>query len=70
LVCMHRGGAYQELSNYFLFASFLLTFLLPVILLFLPWCALLVQSASCCTRKLRDDSRAPFRISCHSPFKP
>jgi len=53
VVCMHRGGAYQDLSNYFLFASFLLTFLLPVILLFLPWCALLVQSASCCTRKLR-----------------
>lgn len=51
--CMHRGGDYQDLSNFFYVASFLLTFLLPVLLLFIPWWALLVQSASCCTRKLR-----------------
>jgi hypothetical protein len=50
---MHRGGEYQHLSNFFYFASFILTFLLPVVLLFIPWWALLVQAASCCTRNLR-----------------
>jgi hypothetical protein len=51
---MHRGGEYKDLSNFFYFSSFLLTFLIPVLLLFIPWWALLVQSASCCTRKLRE----------------
>ena len=58
VVCMHRGGQYQQLSNFFYFSSFLVTFLVPVVLLFIPWWGLLVQSASCCTRKLREDE--PF----------
>ena len=52
-VCMHRGGEYEYGSLFFYFSSFLLTFVAPVVLLFIPWCALLVQSAACCTRKLR-----------------
>jgi len=52
-VCMHRGGDYENVSNFFYFTSFVLTFVVPVVLLFIPWWALLVQSAACCTRKLR-----------------
>ena len=40
-------------SDYFYIASTLVTFCLPVILLFIPWWALLVQICGCCTRKLR-----------------
>ena len=36
-VCMHRGGEYETVSIFFYFASFVLTFLVPVILLFIPW---------------------------------
>ena len=40
-------------SIFFYFSSFVLTFLVPVVLLFIPWWGLLVQSAACCTRKLK-----------------
>jgi hypothetical protein len=50
---MHRGEEWYEGSNMFYIASFLLTYALPVVLLFIPWCALLVQVCACCTRKLR-----------------
>ena len=40
-------------SDYFYIASTLVTFCLPLILLFIPWWALLVQICGCCTRKLR-----------------
>lgn len=40
-------------SYYFYIASNLVTFSLPVIMLLLPWWALLVQICGCCTRKLR-----------------
>jgi hypothetical protein len=55
-VCMHKAGSAGEFldgSIYFYVASFILTFLLPVILLFIPWWALLVQISACCTKKLR-----------------
>lgn len=56
LVCMHRGGSeYESVSMFFYFASFVLTFVVPVVLLFIPWWALLVQAAGCCTRKLRNN---------------
>lgn len=55
-VCMHIGGEDNkdlESSSYFYYViSTLLTFVLPVILLFIPWWALLVQACGCCTRKL------------------
>ena len=50
---MHAGGDYETGSIYFYIASTLLTFCLPVILLFIPWWALLVQVCGCCTRRLR-----------------
>lgn len=50
---MHKGGDWQPGSDYFYIASNLVSFSLPVILLFLPWWALLVQICACCTRKLR-----------------
>jgi len=53
VVCMHRGGEFERVSLFFYFASFVLTFAVPVVLLFIPWWGLLVQSAACCTRKLR-----------------
>lgn len=44
---MHRTvddlGDWTEGSNFFYIASNLLTFVLPFILLFIPWWALLVQ---------------------------
>jgi len=53
MVCMHRGEEWAVGSDYFYIASTLVTFCLPVILLVLPWLALLVQICACCTRKLR-----------------
>ena len=50
---MHRGEEWAVGSDYFYIASTLVTFCLPVILLVLPWLALLVQICACCTRKLR-----------------
>jgi len=53
-VCMHSGAEWGKVpSLYFYLASFLFTFLIPVILLIIPWFALLIQSAGCCTRRLR-----------------
>jgi len=53
-VCMHSGSDWgKDPSVYFYLASFLLTFILPLILLVIPWFALLIQSAGCCTRRLR-----------------
>jgi len=52
-VCMHAGEEWLPGSDYFYIASNLVTFSLPVIMLFLPWWALLVQICACCTRKLR-----------------
>ena len=52
-VCMHAGENMLPGSDYFYIASNLVTFSLPVIMLFLPWWALLVQICACCTRKLR-----------------
>ena len=53
-VCMHTSASTWETgSDYFYIASTLVTFCLPVILLFIPWLALLVQICGCCTRKLR-----------------
>jgi len=53
-VCMHSGSDWgKDPSIYFYLASFLFTFALPMILLVLPWFALLIQSAGCCTRRLR-----------------
>ena len=53
-VCMHTSSPTWETgSDYFYIASTLVTFCLPVILLFIPWWALLVQICGCCTRKLR-----------------
>ena len=53
---MHRGGAGEEdlegASYFYYVLSTVLTFVLPVILLFIPWWALLVQACGCCTRKL------------------
>ena len=37
----------------FFIISSLITFCIPVMLLFIPWCALLVQVLGCCTRKLK-----------------
>lgn len=54
VVCMHSGTDWGSTpSLYFFMASFVLTFLLPVILLVIPWFALLIQAAGCCTRRLR-----------------
>merc|ERR1712223_2312596 len=53
-VCMHSLSEWGKTpSLYFFFASFVLIFLLPVILLIIPWFALLIQAAGCCTRRLR-----------------
>jgi len=53
-VCMHSGNEWgKDPSIYFYLASFLFTFLLPIVLLVIPWFALLIQSAGCCTRRLR-----------------
>jgi len=66
-VCMHtKDGAFfwpqdwgitndgwEAGSNFFFITSTLVTFCIPVLLLFLPWCALAVQICGCCTRKLR-----------------
>lgn len=52
--CMHTDAtAYGTGSNMFYIISTLITFCIPVILLFIPWWALLVQVCGCCTRKLR-----------------
>jgi len=51
--CMHKAGEFADGSIFFYFTSFIVTFLLPVILLFIPWWALLVQITACCTKKLR-----------------
>ena len=40
-------------SNFFYITSTLVTFCIPVLLLFIPWWALFVQICACCTRKLR-----------------
>ena len=51
---MHKGSGFWAIgSDYFYIASNLVTFCIPVILLFIPWWALLVQICACCTRKLR-----------------
>ncbi|XP_040581083.1 neuropeptide receptor 22 isoform X2 [Lepeophtheirus salmonis] len=50
--CLHRGGNWNDGSNFFYMASSQLTFCIPVVLLVVPWFALLVQICSCCTRKL------------------
>jgi len=53
-VCMHAtDDKWLPGSYYFYIASNLVTFSLPVIMLLLPWWALLVQICGCCTRKLR-----------------
>ena len=53
---MHIGGEdgkdLETISYFYYVLSTLLTFVLPVILLFIPWWALLVQVFGCCTRKL------------------
>jgi hypothetical protein len=52
--CMHTDDiSYATGSNMFYIISTLITFCIPVILLFIPWWALLVQVCGCCTRKLR-----------------
>ncbi len=44
---MHRGGEIWESgSNYFYILSTVVTFVIPVLLLVLPWFALLVQVRS------------------------
>ena len=51
---MHASGdVWAPGSDYFYIGSTVLTFCLPVLLLFIPWWALLVQICACCTRKLR-----------------
>ena len=40
-------------SQFFFIASTLVTFCIPVIMLFIPWMALLIQICGCCTRRLR-----------------
>jgi len=53
-VCMHTSLDWgQDPSIYFYLASFLFTFLLPLVLLVIPWFSLFIQSAGCCTRRLR-----------------
>jgi len=53
-VCMHTSAPWGTTpSLYFYLASFLFTFVLPVVLLIIPWFALFIQSAGCCTRRLR-----------------
>lgn len=53
-VCMHTSEPWgQDPSIYFYLASFLFTFLLPLVLLVIPWFSLFIQSAGCCTRRLR-----------------
>ena len=53
-VCMDTSKEWGlEPSLYFYLASFLLTFALPMILLVIPWFSLFIQSAGCCTRRLR-----------------
>ena len=52
-VCFHKTGKWEDGSNFFYISSHLLTFALPVFLLFIPWWALLIQVFGCCTRKLR-----------------
>ena len=61
--CMQTDDAsYNNGSNMFFIISTLVTFCIPVILLFIPWWALLVQVCGCCTRKLRA-SRSEFWLS-------
>lgn len=52
-VCMHKDDEWAPGSDYYYIASTLVSFCLPVILLVIPWWALLVQVCGCCTRKLR-----------------
>ena len=58
-VCMHKPVTWGQMpagetpNIYFYLASFLFTFVLPVVLLIIPWFALFIQSAGCCTRRLR-----------------
>ena len=53
-VCMHSSKEWgKDPSIYFYLASFLFTFVLPLVLLVIPWFALVIQSAGCCTRRLR-----------------
>ena len=56
-LCIHADGLYEDGSRFFYIASNLLTFVIPVILLFIPWWALLVQLFGCCTRKLRSATK-------------
>lgn len=61
--CMQTDDpSYNTGSNMFFIISNLVTFCIPVILLFIPWWALLVQVCGCCTRKLRS-SRSEFWLS-------
>jgi len=64
-VCMHtadgaffwgvdkQNESWASGSNFFYITSTLVTFCIPVLLLFIPWWALFVQICACCTRKLR-----------------
>lgn len=53
-VCMHKvDDVMMPGSNFFFITSTLVTFCIPVIMLFIPWMALLVQICGCCTRRLR-----------------
>jgi len=53
-VCMHTSEEWGKIpSIYFYVASFLFTFVLPLVLLVIPWFSLFIQSAGCCTRRLR-----------------
>jgi len=62
-VCMHtedgaffwnsQNAEWASGSNFFYITSTLVTFCIPVLLLFIPWWALFVQICACCTRKLR-----------------
>ena len=55
--------AYGLGSTMFYIISTLITFCIPVILLFIPWWALLVQVCGCCTRKLLPGRRSDFWLS-------
>jgi len=53
-VCMHNiAEGWVQGSDMFYITSTLVTFCLPVIMLFIPWLALLIQICGCCTRRLR-----------------
>lgn len=65
-VSMHTDDPGYELgSNMFYIMSTLITFCIPVILLFIPWCALLFQvvCGGCCARKLLPERKSDFWLS-------